>query len=170
MKQQTVRLTKSRVVKTVSEAVGPDVVPVVESLWGKQDLSEFIIAQKLKMEIHQVRNLLYRLYAQHLATYFKKKDREKGWYVGYWTFNKPRVHEIVESLKAQKLDKLKTRLRREVAQRDNFYLCPHGCVRATFDNAADLQFKCPECSSILSVQENGRTIENLKAQIQQLEA
>lgn len=163
------RLTEKRVYETVAEIVGHDVVPVVKSIYGKKDVSEFMIAKKIKAEIHETRNMLYRLYSYNLAGYFKKKDREKGWYVGYWTFNTSRVKDLLIRLKEQKLNRLKTRLEQEVNESGSFYICSNACVRANFDQAAEFRFKCPECSTILVMQDNSKTIDNLKSRIKQLE-
>ena len=70
------RFTKGVLHKTTVGAVGEDAISVVEYLKGKKDISEFKIAEDLKVDIHLVRNVLYRLNSEHLATYIRKKDRQ----------------------------------------------------------------------------------------------
>ena len=50
------RFTKEVLRKTTIGAVGEDAIPVVEYLKGKKDISEFKIAQDLKVDIHLIRN------------------------------------------------------------------------------------------------------------------
>ena len=54
-------MTKEILHRTAAEAVGEDAVIVVDYLKGKKDISEFKIAKDLKIEIHAIRNMLYRL-------------------------------------------------------------------------------------------------------------
>jgi len=81
------RVTKEILEKTTTEAVGADAIEIVMYLKGKENISEFVIAEDLKVDIHFVRNALYRLNSDNLATYIRKKDRVKGWYISYWTIN-----------------------------------------------------------------------------------
>ncbi len=161
--------TKKLIVSTVSEAVGEDALDIVFYLKGKKDISEFTIAEDLDIEIHQIRNILYRLNNEHLVTYRRKKDREKGWYISYWTFNDPRVRELDLILKERKLEKFKERLFNEEKNKGNYFLCPSTCVRMDFPTATEHDFRCPECGSILNQQDNTRTIEMLQEKVAELE-
>ena len=149
----------------VSEAVGEDALDIVFYLKGKKDISEFKIADDTKIEIHSVRNILYRLHGQNLVTYRRKKDRIKGWYISYWTFNPGRIHELVSILKKRKLERYVERLEKEEKNRGNYYICPKACVRMDFYTATEHDFKCPECGSLLNLQDNERTIDSLKKNI-----
>src|SRR3989338_2052621 len=102
-KMEKAKVTNKKIYDIVGEVVGNDAVKVVEYLKDKQNISEFKIAEKTNSEIHHIRNVLYRLHNQHLVTYKRKKDRQKGWYISYWTFNKRRVKDLVSHLKIQKL-------------------------------------------------------------------
>ncbi len=154
---------------SVSEIVGEDVVPVVEYLQDKKNISEFKIAEDINAEVNHVRSLLYRLHSQNLVTYYRKKDRQKGWYISYWTFNPAGLKHASKMLKKQKMEELKDRLRREEDNRDLFYVCPSLCTRMDFDNATDVGFKCPECGRTLINQENSKTIALLRTKIAEME-
>jgi transcription initiation factor TFIIE subunit alpha len=156
--------------KTAAEAVGEDAVEVVEYLNGKENVSEFTIAKDLKMDIHLVRNLLYRLNNLHLCTYIRKKDRVKGWYISYWTVNYKRFKEMHEKLQVSRLVKLKEKLKKEQEYRHGLYICPNLCTRMNFESAMEIHYKCPECGRILNPQDNSRTIEHLKNMIAEMEA
>ena len=71
----------------VGDVVGADVISLVRSLKNKKNVSEFKIAETLKQEVNITRNMLYRLYDANLVTFIRKKDKVKGWYIYYWTFN-----------------------------------------------------------------------------------
>ncbi|MBS3136058.1 hypothetical protein J4401_03790 [Candidatus Woesearchaeota archaeon] len=162
-KQQNV----PEVVHTVSGDPG---VTIVSFLDGKKNVSEFVISDKLNIDMQTVRNTLYKLHTHHLATYIRKKDRQKGWYISYWTFNKPRVKELVKNMMKQQLDKLKERLDKEEKNKGIFFICSKACAKLDFDQATEFEFKCPECGTLLQQQENARTIEHLRGKIREIES
>ncbi len=169
-KIEVTKITNKKINDIVGEVVGDDAVKVVEYLKDKQNISEFKIAESTKSEIHQIRNILYRLHSQHLVTYKRKKDRQKGWYISYWTFNKKRIRDLISHLKEQKLTRFKERLDKEETNRGFFFLCKNACVRMDFDQATDYEFKCPECGTLLDQHDNTKTIDSLKERIAELES
>ncbi|MBN1502912.1 hypothetical protein JW930_05180 [Candidatus Woesearchaeota archaeon] len=164
------RLNKSLVHNTVIEVVGEDAIPLVEYLKGKEEISEFKIARDIREEIHNVRNILYKLNNYHLAIYTRKKDKIKGWYISYWSLNLPRFKEIYARIQKEKVSRLKDKLKREQEYREGLYLCPNLCSRMNFEEGMEFMFKCPECGSLLHKQDNTKTIEHIKSMIEQIEA
>jgi transcription initiation factor TFIIE subunit alpha len=162
------RITNQVVHDVVTEAVGEDAIPLVEFLKDKKNISEFIIAEKTKVEIHRVRNILYRMQRYNLATYKRKKDSKKGYYISYWTFNPKRIKDIITDNQKKKLDQYRERLMKEEANKNCFFICSNTCVRLDFDHATELSFKCPECGSLLQQQDNTRTIDYLKERIKEI--
>lgn len=152
----------------VCELVGAHAMPIVDFLAGKEKISEFIIAEELEMEINEVRNTLYRLLEHNLAMFLRKKDRIKGWYICYWDLNPGMVPQLKTKILRGKLEKLQQRLMEE--ERAQFYICRNACIRLTFDEAIEQEFKCGECGAILSEQDNTRTKEFLAERIADLEA
>src|SRR3989338_2562467 len=114
------KITNTKIFETVKEVVGEDSLKVVEFLKDKKNISDFKIAEKTDTDIHQIRNILYRLYNHNLVTYYRKKDRQKGWYISYWTFNKRRVKDLMGIVKKQKLEKYNERLFEEEKTRTTF--------------------------------------------------
>ena len=151
----------------IAEVAGPDVWPLVRSLKNKKNISEFKLADAIKKEINLTRNMLYRLYDQHLVTFIRKKDKKKGWYIYYWTFNPKRVKELVRNLKKTKVEKLRERLVRE--QSTNFFVCANKCMRLDFDQATEFEYKCPECGEILHQEDNSKIITDLQKEIQKID-
>lgn len=163
-------VSKETITTLASELIGEESIPVIGYLLGKKDISEFVVATKIKYEIHLVRNILYRLNNQNLATYIRKKDKIKGWYISYWTLNPKRFNELFRKGHKERVEKLKEKLEREQEYREGLYICPALCTRMNFDNAMEVNFKCSECGRLLNLQDNSRTIERLKTMIQELEA
>ena len=163
------RITNTKISETVKEVVGEDTLKVVEFLKDKKNISDFKIAEKTETDIHQIRNILYRLFNHNLVTYYRKKDRQKGWYISYWTFNKKRIKDLAKQLNGNKLSKYKERLFEEEKNKGNFFLCPRACVRVGFEKATDSEFRCPECGSLLNQQDNEKTIDFLRQRIKELE-
>jgi transcription initiation factor TFIIE subunit alpha len=163
------KITKKLKEETVSELVGEDVLPIMNHLIDKENISEFMIAEKLKYEVNHIRNILYRMFKHNIVTYHRKKDRIKGWYISYWTLNTKRIEDLVLIQKQKKIEQLKFKLDKEQANEGLFFICPNLCVRVNFDQGTNLNFKCPECGSILTQQDNTKTIENMKRKVAELE-
>jgi len=162
------KITNTIIQDTVKEVVGEDSLKIIEFLKDKKNVSDFKIAEKVDRDIHEVRNILYRLYNHNLVTYYRKKDRQKGWYISYWTFEKKKIKEVLEKSRKDKLARYTVRLKEEEANVGNFYLCPNACVRVGFEKAFDLEYRCPECGNILNHQDNAKTIDFLKTKIKEL--
>lgn len=162
------KVTEALVKDVVEEIGGAEAVELVTLLKkNRKKVSEFKLAAMAEMDIKTVRNLLYKMFHVSLVSYTRKKDKQKGWYIYSWFFNRGRVGDLYISLKRQKLDKLRQRIDKEKST--NFYMCKNMCVRIDFEHAVDFNFKCPECGELLNMIENQKTIENLDAQIAELE-
>jgi len=153
--------------KLILNISGEEGLILYKLLKTKNNVSEFILADKLKKSINQVRNLLYKFDVYNLITSTRKKDRKKGWYVYYWTFVEQRAKEAIILIKRKELTKLKSQLEREKSY--NFFLCPKKCIRLTYETAMENQFQCLECGSILMPENNTKTIKNLEKEINDLE-
>ena len=161
------RLSNNLMENAISDVIGQDIIPVIKYLKGNKNVSEFKIAQIIKKEVNETRNLLYRLYENNLVTFIRKKDKKKGWYIYYWTFNQKRVKDLLNSSKKKKLFKLKERIERE--KEGNFFGCRNKCIRLNFDQATEFGFKCPECGSVLDQEDNKQIIDTIEKDIKDLE-
>ncbi|PIN69273.1 hypothetical protein COV93_06095 [Candidatus Woesearchaeota archaeon CG11_big_fil_rev_8_21_14_0_20_43_8] len=161
------KLTPELIKNTISSVAGEDVLPIVEKLKGRQNVSEFKLAAEIRHEINAVRNMLYRLYHANLVTFTRKKDKQKGWYIYYWTFNPKMIATHIERLGKQRLENLRNRLAREMGK--EFYTCPDGCMRLEFVKAMDFEFKCPECGRIMGHEDNSAMIDKISKEIDDLE-
>ena len=71
------RISNKIIEEVVSEVAGADVVSLVVALKNKKNISEFKLAEDLKREVNEVRNMLYRLYNFNLVSFIRKKDNSK---------------------------------------------------------------------------------------------
>ncbi|MBL7100861.1 MAG: hypothetical protein ISS23_02825 [Nanoarchaeota archaeon] len=161
------RLTKEVTEYLVKEIAGEDTVKLVGLLKDKDNISEFILAEKLRLTVNTVRNMLYRLQEHNLVTSIRKKDKKKGWYIYYWTFNTPQARSLVMVVKQRKLEELRKRL--EVETQEIFYVCPGKCTRFKMEHAMDYDFKCPECGNILQEENNLKLIGKIREKIEEIE-
>lgn len=163
------KLSQNKVDDLISKSVGEDAVKVVRYLIKNgENISEFIIAEQLQIPINTIRNILYRLQQQNLVTFMRKKDKKKGWYIYYWTFNENQAHTLDENLKKEQIDTLKKRL--ETEETGNFFTCSKKCLRLTFQRALENTFKCPECNKVLKEASNKKIIKEIKKELEILEA
>ncbi len=161
------KLSNKLVEDVVTSVAGEDVLPLVKLLKNKKNVSEFKLADALKLEINVVRNMLYRLYHANLVSFIRRKDKKKGWYIYYWTFKIKQIKHLAVSLKKERLERLHDRLDREKAS--SFFVCPNTCMRLDFEKAVGFEFKCPECASIMQQESNDEKIRQLEQEIEVLE-
>ena len=161
------RLSNKIVEDVVIEVAGEDVLPLLKALKNKKNVSEFKLAESIKEEVNKTRNMLYRLYDANLVSFVRKKDKKKGWYIYYWTFDTKKIKYLLSSLKKKRLAKLKVRLERE--KENQFYSCESKCIRLDFDQAMNFEFKCPECGNLIEQEDNSEEIKQLETDIKVLE-
>ncbi len=161
------KLTNKIVEDVVIEVAGEDVVPLVKNLKNKKNVSEFKLAENIKKEVNEIRNMLYRLYDANLVSFIRRKDKKKGWYIYYWTFNQKRIKYLVNDLKKKKLERLKERLERE--QESTFFICQKNCIRLDFEQATSFSFKCPECGELVNQEDNSEKIKKIEEDIKTLQ-
>lgn len=161
------KVSQKLIDQVVTEVAGEDVLPLVHVLKNKKNVSEFSLAEKIETEINITRNMLYRLYHANLVSFIRRKDKQKGWYIYYWTFKDKSIKQLMGNLKKLRLEKLRERLGRESG--GNFFMCGSSCMRLSFDQAMDFEYKCPECGMLMEQQDNKDVIKNVKAEIKKLE-
>jgi len=148
----------------IQEIISPEAIPVVQSIIaGKENVSEFKIADKLKVSINQLRIILYKLQEYNLLTSTRKKDKKKGWYIYYWTFNFNQANQIIKDLKQEKISTLKKQL--DLENSSEFFTCSKKCVRLTLHHALEKDFKCPICERVLKKVDNRKTIKEIQNQL-----
>ncbi|MBT3836097.1 hypothetical protein HN799_03475 [Candidatus Woesearchaeota archaeon] len=147
------RLTPKKIEEILVQIIGSEGLPLIQNLIGQENVSEFDLATKIKYDIKVVRRLLYTLYNHNLVAFTRKKDKQKGWYIYYWTLLPNSIRYSYFKRKKELLERLKERLIEE--QQELFFVCPNDCVRLNFDQSMDFEFHCPECGELIN-QDNGK--------------
>ncbi len=157
------RLTQKKIEEILIFIVGEQGLPLVRELVGKENVSEFDLAKRTKFDIKVVRRLLYLLYNHNLICFTRKKDKQKGWYIYYWTLINENIRFNYFKMRRSLLERLKKQLEQE--ERELFFICPKGCSRLNFDHATDFEFHCPECGDLLNQDDSKDKILDLKKRI-----
>jgi transcription initiation factor TFIIE subunit alpha len=132
-----------------------------------ENISEFLMAEKLGIEINTIRKTLYLLQENNLVFSMRKKDKRKGWYIYYWTFDEIEAGVLITKLKSERIKNLKKRLEKETET--TYYKCEKSCIRMNYENAMNSNFTCPECSRILNEADNTKQVKIIKEEIESLE-
>ena len=157
-------ILKKLLKKTVMDFAGPESERLVDLLYQKQNVNEFLIAKKLDLTINQTRNMLYKLGDQGLVGFIRKKDKKKGgWYTYFWTLKAKKSlfkfkEKITENLKniERKLKSLQT---------EHHFYCKNCEIEYNEENAMLQDYTCPECGEVLEMKDATDTINHLKNQI-----
>ena len=150
----------------LKERIGKDAVTLVNIIRNRKNVSEFKIAEKMKVNINNVRNVLYKLSEYNLVSSTRKKDKKKGWYVYYWTFNNKRAKYLYFMIKQKRIDELKQKLREE--ENKVFFICRAENLRLTYEEALEHNFLCPESGHLMEEEDKGY-LEAIKKEIAKLE-
>lgn len=161
------KLTEKKIEETIIDVAGEEGLRLVKELRNKENISEFTLANKLKRDIKLIRHILYKLSNYNLVSSTRKKDKQKGWYIYYWTVIPENVKFLYLKKKRETLQRLKEHLVKE--QTEQIFACPKICVRLDFDQAMDFEFRCPECGDLLSQDQNPERFTRLQKKIKEIE-
>jgi transcription factor E len=147
----------------VQEMAGEGSDQIVDILFDKKDINEFLIAKKMNLTINQVRNILYKLSAEGLVSFTRKKDKRKGWYIYFWTLN---TEKCLMKLEVELIKKLED-LKKQQTERENgrYYVCKNCNIEVTEEKALDDDFSCSECAEVYTLVDNTNNIRDLKGRI-----
>ncbi len=162
------RLPPKKTEQILLKLLGPDGAPLISELNLRDNVSEFDLAIKTKKDIKVIRRMLYILYNNNLVSFTRKKDKEKGWYIYYWTIVPENVFFNYLRMRREELVSKNEELVSETEEL--FFACPGKCVRLNFDQAMDFEFHCPECGKLLMQDNSESKIINLKKDIVDIEA
>ncbi|MFH0711776.1 MAG: hypothetical protein V1889_01585 [archaeon] len=151
----------------VEELAGVNTGRIVEILFGKKDVNEFLIAKRMELTINQVRNILYKLSVDGLVSFIRKKDRRKGWYIYYWTLKTEKCLVKLEGALVQRIEELKKVL--ENREEKRFYVCKSCAIEVNEEKALEHGFSCEECAEVYELADNSGPIRDTKAMIVRVE-
>jgi len=146
--------------------VGKNTGPVIDLLFNKTNVNEFLIAERLELTINQARNILYKLSDKGLVSFIRKKDKKKGWYTYFWTLNDEKALLLLKDITKKEIDQFEHQLKsRQVKQ---FYFCKTCSYELTEEKAMVHNFTCPECGEVYELKDNKNAINELNSQLNKL--
>lgn len=153
----------------VSSVAGSGAVGIVDLLYDKKNVNEFLIAKRLKLTINQTRNILYKLADSGLVSFMRKKDRKKGgWYTYFWTLNLGKSLGKFKEMLLNELNNQKIKISSLKITR--FYRCLNDDSELNEETALLHEYHCPECGELLQLKDNGPAITAIEKEIAKLEA
>jgi transcription initiation factor TFIIE subunit alpha len=161
------KLDDAEVQDYILQEVGEEGLTMAKYLTEHPHVSGVDILESYKeQKPSAVRKVLYRMMEAHVAEYDKDTD-SKGWETFYWDLD---LNEIKFILRRRWADEL-LHLRQQVTfEKDHqFYACKHQHRRIVFEDAMDLDFRCPVCQEAMSVVRNSEVLRALEKRIEELE-
>lgn len=150
----------------VEDIAGKPAREIVDLLFGKKDLNEFLITKKMKLTINQTRNILYKLSDSGLVSFTRKKDKRKGWYIYFWTLDTGKSLELLDKKILAEIENLENQLKNRKTRR--FYFCETCNVEVGEETALLNNFICHECGQVYRLMENDKIVIDLGDKIAKL--
>ena len=155
------------ILKTViKKQLGEDCYDLIVLLNKKSELSEFVIANELKEDVNIVRNKVYRLQKFNLVKSVKKKDKEKGWYVYFWTLIPEGFFYLYEKIEKEEIEDLEKAIQNK--QESQYFICKNKCVVLSYEDGLLSNYVCPECGTPLKIYDTDKEILKLKKKLEKL--
>jgi len=152
----------------VSHIAGPSSIDIVDLLYRKENVNEFLIAKKLDVTINQARNILYKLADEGLVSFIRKKDKKNGgWYTYFWTLDIGKSLFNLRNKMTKEIENLEGQLASK--QTKQFYYCPNCDLEMSEENALLYDFTCPECGEVFEAKDNTGYVEEMKENVIVLE-
>lgn len=137
---------------------------IVDVLFKKKNLNEFLIAKKLNLTINQARNILYKLGENGLVYFTRKKDSKSGgWYTYFWTLDESKSLANYRDRLLKEIESLENDLETKKTQR--FYVCKICGMEVNEENALLYNFTCPECGEVFQLKDSNINIQELDKKI-----
>lgn len=159
LKNRTIR-------KFIMEVSGEEGIEVVEAL-NEEEMTDEELTEPVSFDLNTTRRALYDLYEARLAEYDRSRNDETGWITYTWRLRMDNLENAVRTQKREILDNLQERL--DFEQGNVFYGCQAGHSKYLFEDAMDLNFRCPECGEQLVHIENDEFVGQLRKKIDDLQ-
>ncbi|MEK6909003.1 MAG: hypothetical protein AABX23_03050 [Nanoarchaeota archaeon] len=151
----------------VSIVAGSGTDKIVDVLFNKKNVNEFLIAKKLNLTINQTRNILYKLADSGLVRFMRKKDlKSGGWYTYFWTLDE---HKCLVNYKESISKEIKHQEEILVARKTKqFYICKNCDIEVSDEQALLNEFTCTECGEVYSLKDSVEGIKEIEKVIQKM--
>jgi len=151
----------------IRDIAGKNAEPIADILRDKDEVNEYKIAEKLKITVNQVRNILYKLFDKSVVAFRRKKDAKKGWYIYFWSLNVNKALIQFISIKEKEIVDVKNQISN--LETRHYYSCPYECIEVNEETALHYHFICQECGQLLVLSEKTDRIKELKNMIEKYE-
>lgn len=145
--------------------VGEEGLEMIEKM-PEGEVTDEEIAQASEVLLNIVRRTLFILYENKLAVCRRERDSSSGWLTYLWHLDMSDIESQLSKEKKKLSRHLQTRL--EFEEDNVFYVCPEGCTRMSFNDAADCEFLCLMCGEDLVFDDNSELIKKMKRRIEEL--
>jgi transcription initiation factor TFIIE subunit alpha len=141
---------------------GEEAVKLVKALKKLGKATEDKLSRITKIDLNDVRKILYLLHSHSLTSVDRVRDEMTGWFTFYWRLKLDAIEGFILGRKRKVLEKLLRRLSYE--ENHQFYHCLSAdCrYRIPFGEAMEYFFHCPRCGSSLEFFDNSPFIEELR--------
>ncbi|APH39359.1 transcription factor [Methanohalophilus halophilus] len=148
------------------QLLGEEGITMIENM-PEGEVTDEEIAEATGVLLNIVRRNLFIMNENKLAICRRERDSSSGWLTYLWQLD---LDDIDTQLTKEKKKLVKNLQARLDFEEDNvFYVCPEGCIRILFNNAADCHFLCPVCGEDLTFQENTEMVDTLKERLTALQ-
>ncbi|MGP8320830.1 MAG: transcription factor [Methanosarcinaceae archaeon] len=147
----------------LTRLVGEDGLIMIEKM-PKGEVTDEQIAETSEVLLNVVRRTLFTLSESKLAICKRERDSSSGWLTYLWHLDMADIEPQLAKEKKKLTRNLKIRL--EFEENNVFYVCPDGCVRMFFNDAAESEFLCQVCGEDLVFQDNTDFTESLKKRLE----
>ncbi|MEK6825929.1 MAG: hypothetical protein AABY00_04035 [Nanoarchaeota archaeon] len=148
----------------VTSVAGEKARAIVDLLYQKKNVNEFIVAKKLKLTINQTRNILYKLADEGLVGFIRKKDTKKGgWYTYFWTLNVERGLAKFKERLQQGIEFARQQI--QIKKTARFFFCPNCHIEMGEEQVLSIQYTCQECGQTLELKDNSKEVQVLEKEI-----
>ncbi len=135
----------------LTRLVGEDGLVMIERM-PDGEVTDEQIAEATEVLLNVVRRTLFIMSENKLAICRRERDSNSGWLTYLWHLDMTDIEPQLAKEKKKLTKNLELRLDFE---KDNvFYVCPDGCIRMFFKDAAENEFLCPLCGEDLIFQDN----------------
>lgn len=159
-------LKRKGIKSLILDAAGEVGLKVAKKLPIEGKLSEFKLAERLGMDVNDVRSILYKLYNRNFVSYDKRRDEEKGWYIYHWKLLKKNLIENEEESRKERIEKLEEK--KERLKGNQFFKCSECGKEYDFSEALSSNFLCAKCDAKLERVDKSEEIEKIKEKIAEL--
>lgn len=148
-------------IETIGGKEAADLIKICNK--KKRGVSDEEIATEIRLKITEVRAILNRLHYRGIACYQKTKNTKTGWFSYTWEIKLKRIAELLLERQAEEISKLEQKL--DFEKNYEFFACKDSCEMVPFEVAAEYQFKCPKCGSMMEKSDSKRRLREIRKKI-----